>query len=52
MSVNVEKIIDEIIEGNIRIEQDNDYRIFLAHGLPNGLCFADGGVIDCLTGNE
>ena len=52
MSVNVEKIINEIMEGNIKPDKDNDYRIFIAYGLPHYPCFAYDGEIDCLTRND
>ena len=52
MSVNVEKIINDIIEGKIKTDKDNDYRVFFAYGLPHCPCFADDGEIDCLTRND
>lgn len=52
MSVNVEKIINDVIEGNIKTDKDNDYRVFFAYGLPHCPCFADDGEIDCLTRND
>ncbi|UCG30109.1 MAG: hypothetical protein JSV53_11525 [candidate division WOR-3 bacterium] len=48
MSINIEKIINEIQRGNILTESADDYRSPYPLGLPHCPYVAEDGITDCL----
>lgn len=48
MSTIVERILNEIQEGSVTVESDDDYRISHFPRLPNCPCFVEDAIIFCL----